>query len=72
MIVSPRNNTEEVKSDKQRAMMSDAQKSKEVTHIPCLLIQKKVKFKARKREHSVVNLLRSHMKDLAKSYQLHQ
>ena len=40
----------------------------EVKHIPCLLIQKRAVVKVKKREQSVVNLLRSHMKDMAKSY----
>ena len=40
----------------------------ELKHIPCLLIQKRAIIKIKKREQSVVNLLRSHMKDMAKSY----
>ena len=42
----------------------------ELKHIPCLLIQKRSRVKIQKRESSVVNLLRSHMADLAKTYQL--
>ena len=37
-------------------------------HIPCLLIQKRFRTATKKRESSVVNLLRNHMADLAKTY----
>ena len=48
--------------------MVDDDDDLEVKHIPCLLIQKRAIVKVKKREQSVVNLLRSHMKDMAKSY----